>query len=124
MLGDSRSFASYSTNDVAKARQFYGDTLGLETSDDGGLLNISLPGGGRLLIYPKADHQAATFTVLNFAVDDLARTVDELTAKGVRFERYEGFEHDERGIAAPQGGGPAIAWFKDPAGNILSVLQA
>ena len=124
MLGDSRSFASYSTNDVAKARQFYGDALGLETSDDGGLLNISLPGGGRLLIYPKADHQAATFTVLNFAVDDLARTVDELTAKGVRFERYEGFEHDERSIAAPQGGGPAIAWFKDPAGNILSVLQA
>jgi catechol 2,3-dioxygenase-like lactoylglutathione lyase family enzyme len=124
MLGDSHSFASYSTNDVAKAREFYGDTLGLEASDDDGLLNVRLPGGGGLMIYPKADHQAATFTVLNFAVDDLVGTVDELAARGVRFERYEGLEHDERGIAPPQRGGPAIAWFKDPAGNILSVLQA
>jgi len=123
MLGDSHSFASYSTDDVAKAREFYGDTLGLVASDDDGLLNVHLPDGGRLLIYPKADHQAAAFTVLNFAVDDLVRTVDELAARGVTFERYEAFEHDERGIATPEGG-PTIAWFKDPAGNILSVLQA
>jgi catechol 2,3-dioxygenase-like lactoylglutathione lyase family enzyme len=125
MLTDSAAFSGFSVPDVEAARQFYGDTLGLRTEvneEMGGMLTLHLGGGKDVLVYPKPDHTPATYTVLNFPVDDVEREVDELSAKGVRFERYEGFEQDEKGIA--RGMGPAIAWFTDPAGNVLSVLQS
>ena len=122
MLKDSHAFSGFSTNDIPAARAFYADVLGLEVSEDMGLLNLKFAGGGRGIVYPKPNHEPATFTVLNFPVDDIEAAVDRLAAAGVTFERYEGQEQDKRGIARdPQG--PAIAWFKDPAGNILSVLQ-
>ena len=123
MLKDSHAFSGFSTNDIPAARAFYADVLGLEVSEDMGLLNLKFAGGGRGIVYPKPNHEPATFTVLNFPVDDIEAAVDRLAAAGVTFERYEGQEQDKRGIARdPQG--PAIAWFKDPAGNILSVLQS
>ncbi|MDE3133531.1 MAG: VOC family protein [Acidobacteriota bacterium] len=122
MLENSPAFSGYSVDDIQTAKQFYGETLGLRVSESNGLLTLHLPGARDTLIYPKGErHEAATFTVLNFPVDDIERTVDELTARGIEFERYEGMEQDARGIAT--GGGPLIAWFTDPAGNILSVLQ-
>jgi predicted enzyme related to lactoylglutathione lyase len=122
MLENTRAFSGYSADDIAAAAQFYGETLGLEVSESNGLLTLHLPGGRDTLIYPKGEHhQPATFTVLNFPVDDIDAAVDDLAARGVEFERYEGIEQDERGIS--RSGGPLIAWFKDPAGNILSVLQ-
>lgn len=121
MLADSRAFNGFAVDDIAKARQFYGDTLGLETSEEHGILTLHLPGDRPTLVYPKPDHTPATYTILNFAVDDIDGTVDELAARGVQFERYEGFDQDEKGIA--RGNGPDIAWFTDPAGNILSVLK-
>lgn len=127
MLKDSHAFSGYSTNDIEAARHFYSEILGLEVTDpyDMGMVELTFPGGGHVIIYPKDDHAPAAFTVLNFPVDDIDKTVDELTAKGVVFERYEGFEQDEKGIArtADPQQGPDIAWFKDPGGNILSVLQ-
>jgi catechol 2,3-dioxygenase-like lactoylglutathione lyase family enzyme len=127
MLDGSHAFSGFSSNDIAKAKTFYAETLGLEVTQSGnGLLTLNLSGGGRVIIYPKDDHQPATFTVLNFAVPDIDKAVDELTAAGITFERYPQFPgQDERGIARPDGPGtgPSIAWFKDPAGNILSVLQ-
>ena len=125
MLTDSAAFSGFAVPDIEAARQFYGDTLGLRTEvnqEMGGMLTLHLGGGKDVLVYPKPDHTPATYTVLNFPVDDVEREVDELSAKGVRFERYEGFEQDEKGIA--RGMGPAIAWFTDPAGNVLSVLQS
>jgi predicted enzyme related to lactoylglutathione lyase len=123
MLKDSHAFSGFSTNDIDAARAFYGDTLGLDVSEQMGLLRLSFAGGGSGIIYPKPNHEPATFTVLNFPTDDVEGTVDRLAAAGVVFERYEGMNQDERGIARdPQG--PAIAWFKDPAGNILAVLDA
>jgi catechol 2,3-dioxygenase-like lactoylglutathione lyase family enzyme len=124
MLGNSHAYAGFSTNDLAKAKEFYGQTLGLDVSEGMGLM-IDLAGGGRVLIYPKDNHQPATFTVLNFPVDDIDSAVDALTSAGITFERYEGLEQDERGIARGRavGQGPDIAWFKDPAGNILSILM-
>ena len=122
MLKDSSAFSGFSSNDIAAAKAFYGDTLGLDVSDDNGMLNLRFAGGGRGMIYPKPNHEPATFTVLNFPVDDIEAAVDALAAKGVAFERYEGMNQDERGIARDDQG-PAIAWFKDPAGNILSVLS-
>ena len=121
MLHDSHAFSGFSTNDIEKARQFYGETLGLETSEEHGLLTLHLAGDRDTLVYPKPDHTPAAYTILNFPVDDIEKAVDELASRGVRFERYDGFEQDERGIF--RGGGPLIAWFKDPAGNVLSVLQ-
>jgi catechol 2,3-dioxygenase-like lactoylglutathione lyase family enzyme len=121
MLKASHAFSGFSTNDIAAARAFYADTLGLEVSEDNGMLTLRLAGGGRVLIYPKPNHEPATFTVLNFPVDDIEATVDRLTAAGVAFERYPGARQDERGINRDQG--PAIAWFQDPAGNILAVLE-
>ena len=125
MLRKSRAFSGFSTNDVARARAFYGETLGLNVEENMGGLTLVLAGGGRVFIYPKDDHRPATYTVLNFPVDDIDRVVDDLVAAGVRTERYEGIEQDERGIARGKaaGLGPDIAWFKDPAGNILSVLN-
>ena len=125
MLADSAAFSGFAVPDIEAARQFYGDTLGLRVEvnqEMGGMLTLHLGGGADVLVYPKPDHTPATYTVLNFPVDDVEKTVDELTAKGVRFERYEGFDQDDKGIA--RGQGPDIAWFTDPAGNILSVLAA
>jgi catechol 2,3-dioxygenase-like lactoylglutathione lyase family enzyme len=119
-----QAFSGFSVDDTAKAKEFYGQTLGLEVSElpEEGLLQLTIASGGKVLIYPKANHEPATFTVLNFPVDDVDRTVDELKARGVEFEHYEGdIKTDDKGIA--RGAGPTIAWFKDPAGNILSVLE-
>ncbi|MGL5165510.1 MAG: VOC family protein [Afipia sp.] len=124
MLKASHAFSGFSTNDIGKAREFYGRTLGLEVSEEHGMLNLHLGGGANVLIYPKANHSPATFTVLNFPVDDVDKTVDELGKRGVRFEIYNepSFKTDDKGISR-RNGGPTIAWFKDPAGNILSVLD-
>ena len=123
MLENAKAFSGFAVDDIARAQQFYGGTLGLRTSEDHGLLTLHLTGGRDTLVYPKDDHTPATFTILNFAVDDVEAAVDELGERGVRFEQYEDFDQDEKGISrAP--GGPPIAWFKDPAGNILSVLEA
>ncbi len=123
MLKDSPAFSGYSVDDIPKAKQFYGDTLGLEVSESNGLLTLHLAGDRETLIYPKGDrHEPASFTVLNFPVDDIERAVDDLVARGVEFERYAEMDQDARAIN--RGGGPLIAWFTDPAGNILSVLQS
>lgn len=125
MFRDTRAFSGFSVDDVQKAKRFYGQTLGLEVTevpDMGELLELHLAGGAKVLVYPKPNHEPASFTILNFPVDDVRKAVDELTRRGVRFERYEGeMKTDEHGIFS--GGGPRIAWFKDPAGNILSVLE-
>lgn len=124
MLDLSKAYAGFSVDDLATAKKFYSDTLGLPvTEQDMGILSITVAGGGQVLIYPKGEaHVPATFTVLNFPVDDVDATVRELASRGVTFERYDGFEQDENGVAHDPRG-PAIAWFTDPAGNILSVLQ-
>ena len=122
MLSNTPAFSSFAVNDLEAARSFYGDTLGLAISDGPmGVLSLDLPGNRSTLIYPKPDFTPATYTILNFPVDDVEAAVDELSSRGVEFERYEGFEQDEKGIARADG--PDIAWFKDPAGNILSVLK-
>jgi len=122
MLKDSRAFSGFSVDDIAKAKMFYGEKLGLQVSESNGMLTLHLAGDTAVLIYPKPNHTAATFTILNFPVDDIEKAVDQLSNVGVRFERYEGnMKTDAKGIF--RGGGPLIAWFKDPAGNILSVLQ-
>jgi catechol 2,3-dioxygenase-like lactoylglutathione lyase family enzyme len=118
---NSHAFSGFSTNDIAKAKKFYGETLGVDVSEENGMLTLRLAGGGRVLIYPKDNHEPATFTILNFPVANIEEAVDALTAAGVEFERYDGMGQDERGIAREYP--PAIAWFKDPAGNILAVLE-
>lgn len=125
LLADSHAFSGFSTNDIAKAKEFYAEKLGFEVSETMGLLNLKFAGGGRVVIYSKPNHEPATFTVLNFPVEDIDQAVDRLTEAGIQLERYEGANQDERGIARPPSPeyGPPIAWFKDPAGNILSVLQ-
>ena len=122
MFRDSHAFSGFSSNDIAKTRAFYADTMGLDVTEQNGMLTLHLAGGGSVLVYPKDDHEPASFTVLNFPVADIDAAVDRLTAAGVRFERYDGLEQDERGIARAYP--PPIAWFKDPAGNILAVLEA
>jgi catechol 2,3-dioxygenase-like lactoylglutathione lyase family enzyme len=122
MLASSKAFSGFAVDDLERARDFYEGTLGLDVSDDGGLVTLNLAGDRPTLIYPKPDFTPATYTILNFPVEDIDAAVDELTARGVRFERYEGFEQDEKGIARIDEG-PPIAWFKDPAGNILAVLE-
>jgi predicted enzyme related to lactoylglutathione lyase len=124
MLADSKAFNGFAVPDIEAARKFYGDTLGLEvTEEDMGvtLLTLHLAGDRHTMIYPKPDFEPATYTILNFPVDDIDAEVDELSSRGVKFERYDGFDQDEKGIA--RGNGPNIAWFKDPAGNILAVLE-
>jgi catechol 2,3-dioxygenase-like lactoylglutathione lyase family enzyme len=126
MFTDTKAFSGFAVDDLQKAHEFYGETLGLKTSvldEQNGLMMLHLAGGRDTLVYRKPDFAPATYTILNFAVDDIDKAVDELTARGVRFERYDGFEQDEKGVARGNGNGPDIAWFKDPAGNILSVLQ-
>jgi catechol 2,3-dioxygenase-like lactoylglutathione lyase family enzyme len=122
MFANTKAFSGFAVDDVPAARKFYEDTLGLKVSEANGLLTLHLAGDRDTLIYPKPDFTPATYTILNFPVDDIDTAVDELTARGVRFERYDGFDQDEKGIARGETG-PYIAWFKDPAGNILSVLQ-
>lgn len=122
MFKDTRAFGSFSVNDLKQAKAFYGLKLGLEVFETPEGLELRLAGGGQVFIYPKPNHQPASFTVLNFIVDDIDRAVDQLHALGVRFEHYEGdIRTDEKGIH--RNAGPKIAWFKDPAGNILSVVQ-
>ncbi|MER6711727.1 MULTISPECIES: VOC family protein [unclassified Streptomyces] len=121
MFGETKAYSGFSVDDIDAARSFYGDTLGLRVSEDNGMLFLHIAGDRDILVYPKPDHAPATYTVLNFPVDDIEAAVDELGRRGVRFERYDQFEVDEKGIF--RGGGPLIAWFTDPAGNVLSVLQ-
>jgi len=124
MLANSKAYSGFAVDDVQKAREFYGETLGLKTSvvsDEHGLMSLHLAGDRDTLVYQKPDYMPATYTILNFPVEDIDKAVDELAARGVRFERYDGFEQDEKGIS--RGQGPSIAWFKDPAGNVLAVLQ-
>jgi catechol 2,3-dioxygenase-like lactoylglutathione lyase family enzyme len=124
MFDDATAFSSFAVSDAEAARAFYGDTLGLDVRDsrERGLLELHLGGAAPVLVYPKPDHTPANFTVLNFAVPDIDAAVDGLIGAGIRMERYPDFEQNEKGIVrGPQG--PAIAWFKDPAGNIVSVLE-
>jgi catechol 2,3-dioxygenase-like lactoylglutathione lyase family enzyme len=119
------AFSGISVTDSKKAKEFYAKILGLELTDEEMGLHFTLPGGGSLFIYEKENHKPATFTVLNFIVDDIDKAVDALTENGVKFEKYEGFHQDEKGIARGKaaGMGPDIAWFTDPSGNILSIIQ-
>ena len=121
MFTNTHAFSGFAVDDLAKAREFYGGVLGIDTSEDNGLLTLHIAGDRPTLIYEKPDFQPATYTILNFPVEDVEGAVDELSARGVSFERYDGFEQDEKGIA--RGQGPDIAWFRDPAGNILAVLS-
>ncbi len=121
MLADSPAFSGFAVDDVPRAKEFYEGTLGLRTSEEHGLLTLHLAGDRPTLVYPKPDHTPAAYTILNFPVDDIDRAVDGLAERGVRFERYDGMPQDEKGVMRE--GGPSIAWFTDPAGNILSVLQ-
>ena len=124
MFANTKATNGFAVDDVEAAKRFYGETLSLGTTDlseEFGVMSIQLAGGRDTLVYRKDDFTPATYTILNFEVDDVDAAVDELTAKGVTMERYDGFDQDEKGIA--RGLGPSIAWFKDPAGNILSVLQ-
>ena len=124
MLADTKAFSGFAVDDLAAAKRFYGETLGLRLSvldEDNGLMSLHLAGDRDTLVYLKPDFQPATYTILNFQVDDVDSAVDGLASRGVQFERYDGFDQDEKGIS--RGNGPAIAWFKDPAGNLLSVLE-
>ena len=123
MFEDTNAFSGFSVDDLEKAKEFYSQTLGLEVSEMNGLLTLNIANGTRILIYPKPNHTPATFTILNFPVAEIEPAVDELTRRGVRFEHYDedDLKTDEIGIA--RGEGPLIAWFRDPAGNILSVLE-
>jgi catechol 2,3-dioxygenase-like lactoylglutathione lyase family enzyme len=123
VLGSSKAFSGFAVDDVPRARAFYAETLGIEVTEANGMLTLHLGGDRPTLVYPKPHHVPATYTILNFPVDDVEAAVDELTARGVRFEHYEGTpaETDPKGVF--RGGGPLIAWFTDPAGNILSVVQ-
>ncbi len=124
MLENSEAFSGFAAPDLAQAKQFYGDTLGLKVTDldEEVLLQLELAGGRNVLVYVKPDHAPGNYTILNFRVDDIDAAVDGLAERGVQFERYEDFDQDEKGVF--RGGGPLIAWFKDPAGNVLSVIQA
>jgi catechol 2,3-dioxygenase-like lactoylglutathione lyase family enzyme len=125
MFKETKAFSGFSVDDVDRAEQFYGETLGLDvTKHDEGFLQLHVAGGNDVLVYPKDDHEPASFTILNFPVDDVEATVDALAERGVSFERYEGteIETDEKGVF--RGEGPLIAWFRDPAGNVLSVIAA
>jgi predicted enzyme related to lactoylglutathione lyase len=124
MFKQTKAFSSFSVNDIQKAKEFYGQTLGLEVTEEAmGILTLHISGGSKIIIYPKPNHTPATFTILNFPVTDVEKTVDELTGRGVQFEQYDlgQMKTDKKGIV--RGQGPTIAWFKDPAGNILSVLE-
>jgi catechol 2,3-dioxygenase-like lactoylglutathione lyase family enzyme len=122
MFGTTKAFSGFSVDDIPAAKAFYGETLGIKVSEENGMLTLHIAGDRDILVYPKPDHVPATYTILNFPVDDIVPIVRQLAERGVRFERYDQVEMDEDGIA--HAAGPPIAWFKDPAGNVLSVLQA
>jgi catechol 2,3-dioxygenase-like lactoylglutathione lyase family enzyme len=121
MLADTKAYSGLAVDDMDKAREFYAGTLGLRTSEEHGLMWLHLSGERDTLVYPQPDVTPASYTILNFEVDDIDEAVDGLVARGVQFERYDTVEQDDRGIFRQEG--PYIAWFKDPAGNVLSVLQ-
>lgn len=125
MFANTKATNGFAVDDLEKAREFYGKTLGLEAtvlSEEFGVMSIQLAGGRDTVVYAKPDFEPATYTILNFEVDDVESAVDDLAARGVETERYEGFDQDEKGIAG-DGPGPKIAWFKDPAGNVLAVME-
>jgi catechol 2,3-dioxygenase-like lactoylglutathione lyase family enzyme len=122
MIDTSKAFSGFSVDDVPAAREFYEKTLGMTVAEQNGMLQLTVAGGAQVLVYPKPNHEPASFTILNFPVPDVEAAVDELTSRGVSFARYEGFDQDDKGIF--RGGGPLIAWFTDPAGNVLSVVAA
>ena len=125
MLTDSKAYSGFAVDDLGRAREFYGETLGLKTEvldEQNNLMALHLAGDRPTIVYLKPDFAPATYTILNFPVADIEAAVDELAARGVEFERYDGFEQDEKGVF--RGGGPNIAWFTDPAGNVLSVIEA
>ena len=123
MFKDTKAFSGFSVDDLEKAKQFYAETLGVDVEEANGMLTLHLGDGTNVMVYPKSNHTPATFTILNFPVDDVDRAVEELTSRGVGFEHYDqgDIKTDQKGIS--RGMGPPIAWFKDPAGNILSVLE-
>jgi catechol 2,3-dioxygenase-like lactoylglutathione lyase family enzyme len=121
MFRDTKAYSGFAVDDIARAREFYDGTLGIRTSEEHGLMMLHLAGDRPTLVYPKPGHTPADYTILNFPVDDIDAAVEELTRRGVVFERYDGFPQDEKGVM--RGEGPPIAWFRDPAGNVLSVLQ-
>ncbi len=121
MFENTRAFSGFAVDDIPAAQRFYGETLGITVTEEHGMLTLHIAGDRDILVYPKDDHTPATFTILNFPVDDIETTIDHLVERGVRFARYDGMDQDERGIN--RGGGPPIAWFADPAGNILSVIE-
>ena len=121
MFANTKAFSGFAVDDLAAAKEFYGETLGLKVTEANGLLTLHIAGDRPTIVYPKPDHTPAAFTILNFPVDDIDAAVDALVARGVEFERYDAMEQDERGVM--RAGGPYIAWFTDPAGNVLSVLQ-
>ena len=122
MFKSTKAFSGFSVDDIAAAKRFYGEVLGLDVTEENDILNLHIAGGSNIFVYPKPNHEPATFTILNFPVENIEAAVDELTNRGVRFEIYEGFQQDDKGIARDEGGS-SIAWFTDPAGNILSVLE-
>ena len=124
MLESSKAFSGFAVKDIAAAKAFYTDRLGLDVTEESGMLTLRFAGDRPTIVYPKPDHTPATYTILNFPVDDIEAAVDELTARGVTFEHYEGTpaETDAKGVF--RGGGPLIAWFTDPSGNIMSVIEA
>ena len=124
MFGNTKAFSGFAVDDIEKARQFYAETLGLEVTEANGMLTLHIAGDRPVLVYPRPNHTPASFTILNFPVEDIEPAVDQLAARGVVFERYEGTPAatDEKGIF--RGGGPRIAWFTDPAGNVLSVVES
>ncbi len=126
MFKNTKAFSGFSVNDMQKAKEFYNGTLGIDVSEnDMGIMTLLISGGTKVVVYPKPNHEPATFTILNFAVADVDKAVDELIKAGIKFEQYDfgDFKTDEKGIMRGNGHGPDIAWFKDPAGNILSVLK-
>lgn len=122
MFTDTKAFSGFAVDDIQRAKEFYGDTLGLRVTEENGLLTLHIAGGTEVLVYMKEDHAPAGFTLLNFPVADIDAAVDGLTRRGIRMERYPGFDQDDKGVVRGEEG-PLIAWFTDPAGNILSVLQ-
>jgi catechol 2,3-dioxygenase-like lactoylglutathione lyase family enzyme len=121
MFADTKAYSGLAVDDMQKAREFYGETLGLRTSEEYGLMWLHLAGGRDTLVYEQPDPTPASYTILNFEVDDIDQAVEALAARGVRFERYDGVAQDDRGVFREEG--PYIAWFMDPSGNVLSVLQ-
>ena len=121
MFAKTQAFSGFSVDDIERARQFYEGTLGLDVTEENGMLGLHIADGGDIMIYPKRDHTPATFTILNFPVEDIDRAVEDLTGHGIEMVRYEGMNQDEKGIMRDFG--PPIAWFLDPAGNVLSVLE-